>query len=73
MVARGDVCESCGTVCRATMTRFADGSRWGMCHECTRQWLLIWRFFCERQPRQANRVRAQANSDSLARADGGER
>lgn len=73
MVTSDGVCESCGTACRATTTRFADGSRWKMCHECTRQWLLIWRHWCEFQPQQANRVRQQANRDTLARPDGGAR
>ena len=73
MVAKDDVCESCGVTCRATTTRFADGSRWTLCNECTRQWLLIWRYWCEKQPQQANRVRQQANRDTLARPDGGAR
>ncbi|MBX0323856.1 hypothetical protein EGH21_12530 [Halomicroarcula sp. F13] len=71
MVSHDDECESCGAIGRTTVTRFADGSRYEMCEPCTRDWLLIWRHWCEIQPQQANRVRAQANRDTLARSDGG--
>lgn len=72
MVSHDDVCESCGAVGRTRRTRWPDGERREMCGPCQRKWQLIWRHFCEYQPRQANRVRAKANRDNLARPDGGE-
>ena len=71
MVDRNGHCESCDADgVRTSVTRYPDGSRYEMCDSCGRQWMLIWRHWCEWQPRQANRVRAKANQ---ARTDGGGR
>jgi len=72
MVSHDDVCESCSAVGRTWRTRWPDGETREMCGPCQRQWQLVWRHFCERQPRQANRVRARANRENRARPDGGE-
>jgi len=72
MVTHDDVCDSCGAVGRTCRMRWPDGETREMCGPCERQWQLIWRHFCEFQPRQANRVRAQANRANRARPDGGE-
>jgi len=72
MVSHDDVCDSCGAVGRTCQMRWPDGETREMCGPCERQWQLIWRHFCEFQPRQANRVRAQANRANRARPDGGE-
>ncbi|KOX92833.1 hypothetical protein AMS69_10265 [Haloarcula rubripromontorii] len=71
MVSHDDVCESCGAVDRTCRMRWPDGETREMCGPCERQWQLIWRHFCEFQPRQANRVRARANRENRARPDGG--
>lgn len=72
MVSHDDECESCGAIGRTTRMRWPDGEYREMCSPCERRWLIIWRHFCEIQPRQANRVRAAANADNLARSDGGQ-
>ncbi|WP_336330016.1 hypothetical protein [Haloarcula sp. CGMCC 1.2071] len=72
MVTHDDECDSCGAVGRTCRMRWPDGETREMCGPCERRWTYIWRHFCERQPRQANRVRAKANRERRARPDGGE-
>jgi len=72
MVTHDDVCDSCDAVGRTCRMRWPDGETREMCGPCERRWMYIWRHFCELQPRQANRVRAQANRRSRTRPDGGE-
>ena len=72
MVTHDDVCDSCDAVGRTCRMRWPGGKTREMCGPYERQWQLIWRHFCEFQPRQANRVRAQASCRGRARPDDGE-